>query len=345
MEKKMKAAVIESVNNMNLKDVPVPILKQGECLIKVKYSGICGTDVHILNGAYKTDEFPIIPGHEFVGELVEICGDNPNGIAVGDIVTAQEIVSCGSCEACAKGADNVCSNLKIVGIQQGGSFAEYVKVLTRKTYKIPDDIDLLISSLIEPLAVAVHDVRRSDLNVGETALVSGGGTIGLLIALVARAAGAGMVVISEVSEYRKSFAEKMGFLVVNPLDPDYENQLKKITEGKGFNVSFEASGAKNALGNCIEYTKSTGSVMIVGIPAEMEPLDINKIFKKELRLQGVRMHSQYNYLGAIEMIKSGIISNEISMLISKVYDFDQVGEAFKAALNREDYYKVLVRIL
>jgi 2-desacetyl-2-hydroxyethyl bacteriochlorophyllide A dehydrogenase len=340
----MKAAVIKKAGEMILTDRPMPVLSEGEALIKVKYIGICGSDIHVLKGIHPTAVYPLIPGHEFVGEMVEAKGPEAKRFRPGEIVVAQEIISCGVCDACAKGEDNVCRELKIIGIHTDGGFAQYVKVKTRKMYKIPEDTDLTLAALIEPLAVAVHDVRRSGLKVGETALVVGGGPIGMLVALVAREAGARKVVISEVSAHRLKVAQEMDFDTLNPIEKDFGERLIELSEGRGFDVSFEAAGAPSAIGTCVEHTKNTGNIVIIAMTEQPSVVDTGKVFAKELTLTGVRMHSQYNFLGAVDIVKSGTLNKELKTLITKTFSLDDVLTAFSEAQNGKDNFKILVRV-
>lgn len=340
----MKAAVIEKANEIHLHDVAMPEIHEGEALIRVRYCGICGSDIHVLRGEHPTAQFPVVPGHEFVGELVDIKGFGSEKFEIGDMVVAQPFFSCGNCEPCAQGHDNVCRDLHFMGAHCDGAFAEYVKVLTRKMYKIPNDMDLQLAALTEPVAVAVHDVRRSGLQVGQTALIIGGGPIGMLIAMVARHAGARKVVISEINEFRRNFAEKLGFGTVNPLDKDFDAQLQVLTDGKGFDVCFEVSGSRPGITAAVQYATIGGMVMVIGMTKEPYPVDLSAMFAKELRMQGVRIHAQYNFIGAIELLKDGIINDEFATMISKVYPFKQVEDAFAFAQVPGDYFKIIVEM-
>lgn len=340
----MRAVVFEGPNDLKLKDAVMPALADGEALIKVLYSGICGSDIHLLQGHHPTATFPRIPGHEFVGRLVEIQGHGAEQFHIGELVVAQEIEACGHCDACAKGQDNVCEELKVIGVHVNGSFAEYVKVPIGKMYAYPEGMDLELAALTEPLAVAVHDVRRSGLRVGETAFILGGGPIGLLIAMVARKAGARMVAIAEVNDYRRNFAKEMGFTVLNPADGDYAEQLKGLTDGHGFDVSFEVAGFPDALNICIEHTKASGTVMVVAMTSAPYPINTGPIFFKELDVKGVRIHSQYSFAGAIDIIKSGAMNDELKKLVSKVFPMDEADKAFDFAIQSKEAFKVLVQV-
>lgn len=340
----MKAAVIDRENSIHLQEKEIPKINEGEALIKVRYCGICGSDLHVLHGQHPTATFPVVPGHEFVGELVEINGTGAEGLKPGDMVVAQPFFSCGNCEPCAQGHDNVCRHLKFMGANCDGGFAEYVKVAARKVYKIPEDMDLRLAALAEPVAVAVHDVRRSGLQVGQSVLIIGGGPIGMLIAMVARKSGASKVVISEINQFRCEFAKKLGFETVNPLDDDFSEKMCKLSAGKGFDVTFEVSGSKPGISSAVAYTTIGGMIMVVGMTKEPHPVDLSAMFAKELRMQGVRIHAQYNFIGAIELLKSEDLHEEFASLISKIYSFDDIEKAFEFVQTPGDYFKVLVKM-
>ena len=340
----MKAAIIQRPGVIVVGEAPKPVIQPGEALIRVRYNGICGTDVHLLHGNHPTMKMPLIPGHEIVGEVEEVSGKGAERFQTGDVVVAQELITCGICDACAKGSDNVCRELQIIGIHADGGLAQYVRVMTHKMYALPKDIDLRLAALVEPLAVAVHDVRKSGLKVGETALVIGGGPIGLLIAIVARANGAGKVVIGEVNEYRRNYAKNLGFDVADPLDPDAGEQIRRLGGGCGFDVSFEAAGADSSIAACIEHTKNTGTIVAIAMTKGPVPVDTGKIFAKELTIVGVRVHSHYNFIGAVNMVKSGLYNDVLMGLVSRIYPLDQTARAFEDAEKNKECFKVLIEI-
>ncbi|MCD8084279.1 MAG: alcohol dehydrogenase catalytic domain-containing protein [Clostridiales bacterium] len=340
----MKALVFSAPNEMKLTDMPRPELQAGEALIRVQYIGICGTDVHVFRGHHATAVYPLIPGHEFVGELVEIKGEGADAFQIGDRVVAQEILTCGHCDACARGEDNVCEDLKIIGVHADGGFAEYVRVKTRKMYRVPKDVDLKRAALIEPLAVAIHDVRMSGLKVSETALIIGGGPIGILVGCVAKQAGARRVIVSEVVESRRKIAEELGLLTINPLEPGFDEKLTQLNKGENFDVSFEAAGIPSGITTCVEHTKNTGSIVQIGITKGPYPVDTGKIFAKELRLQGVRIHNQFAFKSAVNAVADGLMDQVLDKVASAVYDFNDIEKAFDCAENNKDALKVLVKI-
>jgi len=339
----MKAAYYAQKQNIELVDLDLPKPKKDEALIRVKYAGICGSDLHVYHGAHPTAKFPVIPGHEFVGELVELGEDAVTDIKPGEIVVAQPFSSCGVCEACISGNDNVCRDLKLLGAHKDGCFAEYVTVQAKKMYRIPGGVDLKLAALTEPLAVAVHDVRNSGLKVGQTALIIGGGPIGIFIAMVAQLAGA-QVYISEVSEFRLEFAKKMGYETLNPMNEDFKDEIAKITKGKGFDVVYEVSGSKAGIASTTELVKVSGTILIVGMAGEKYPVDTMAVFLKQLNLQGVRIHSQEAFSAAVDILANGKLNNQLERLISKTYKLNDVKSAYEYVLSNTDYFKILLEV-
>lgn len=339
----MKAAYYLKKHAIDLADLDIPQPKKGEALIKVKYAGICGSDLHVYHGAHPTAKFPVIPGHEFVGELVELGEDACTEIKPGELVVAQPFSACGVCEACITGNDNVCQSLKLLGAHMDGCFAEYVTIPAKKMYRIPTGLDLQLAALAEPLAVAVHDVRRSGLKVGQSALIIGGGPIGIFIAIVAQLAGA-EVYISEVSDFRLEFAKNMGFHTLNPMDPAFDQQAAEITKGKGFDVVFEVSGSKAGIASMTKLAKISGTVMVVGMASDKHPVDTTSVFLKQLNLLGVRIHSQEAFAAAVDILNNGKLNNQLSRLISKTYALKNVKEAYEYVLSSTDYFKVLLEV-
>jgi len=339
----MKAAYYPEKNTIDYVDLDMPRPKKGEALIKVKYAGICGSDLHVYHGAHPTATFPVIPGHEFVGELVELGEDVNTGVKPGDFVVAQPFSSCGVCEACITGNDNVCQSLKLLGAHTDGCFAEYVTVPAKKVYTLPEGMDLKLAALAEPLAVAVHDVRRSGLKVGQNALIIGGGPIGIFIGIVAQLAGA-QVYISEVSDFRLDFAKSMGFKTLNPTDEAFDRQVAEITKGKGFDVVFEVSGSRAGIASMTGLVKISGTIMVVGMASDKFPVDTTSVFLKQAKLLGVRIHSQEAFAAAVDILIEGKLNDRLNRLISKIYKLEDVKEAYEYVLSGTEYFKVLLEV-
>jgi 2-desacetyl-2-hydroxyethyl bacteriochlorophyllide A dehydrogenase len=340
----MKAAIVRKTGEILVEDLPIPVPGPEEALVKVIYGGICGTDVHVMMGHHPTARFPVVLGHEFVGELVEINTIKDIDIKAGDLVLVQPYVSCGVCDSCIQGRDNVCSKLAILEVHEFGCFAEYVKVPAHKVYKLPANMDLKLAALVEPLAVAVHDVRKSNLQVGQTAFIIGGGPIGALIAIVARLNGVTNIAVSEVNEYRIKFVQDLGFTVINPLETDVLQEVQKITGGKGFDVVYEVSGTKQGAELMTKVVKIGGTVVIVGVPTGIYPVDTGSILAKEIQMTGVRIHSQINFAAAINIMKTGAINDQLVKFIDSEFTLDEIKEAMEFSMKDQKHFKTLIKI-
>ena len=221
---------------------------------------------------------------------------------------------------------------------------QYVTVPSKKLYRLPEGVDLKMATLIEPIAVAVHDVWESGLRVDDTVLVIGGGPIGLLIALIARTAGAKKILISEVNEYRLAVAEKMGFDVINPVKQDVMEETSKQTDGKGFNVVFEASGTKSGAAVMTEAAATRGTIVVVGVPSDIYPINSGKMLAKELKMIGVRIHSQAAFKHAVSIVGSRVIEKELNLIIDKEFSYKQMSDAMKFSLEDAEHIKICIRV-
>jgi 2-desacetyl-2-hydroxyethyl bacteriochlorophyllide A dehydrogenase len=231
-----------------------------------------------------------------------------------------------------------------LGIHIDGCFAEYVKVPLKKIYKIPVNVSYRLASLTEPLAVAVHDVRRSRLAVGETALVIGGGPIGLLIAMVARYAGASRVVISEPNKYRIGIAQALGFEVIDPLASGSEEELMGRTDGEGYDVVFESSGTMPGAALMTKAAKIVGRVIVVGIPRTKPEVDTGAIFAKELDVLGVRIHSQLSFAAAVDVLGKGDLNTELESLITNEFALEEIQKALDFSQEDDKHIKVVLKV-
>ncbi|MBS7577901.1 MULTISPECIES: alcohol dehydrogenase catalytic domain-containing protein [unclassified Enterococcus] len=340
----MKSALFIEPNNVQFTQQEMPVLESNEALIKVKYAGICGSDIHVYQGHHATATYPRIPGHEFVGELIDFQGKMKNGIEIGDAVVAQPFFSCGNCPSCITGYDNVCEELKILGIHVEGTFAEYVKVPIKKLYKVRKDMDMRLAAMAEPLAVAVHDVMTAKLEIGDKVLVSGGGPIGMLIAVVAKHAGA-EVTISEVSDYRLNYAKNMGFNIVNPIKDSLKEYAKTINDGTGFDTVFETSGVASSILASTAAVKIRGKVIIIGIAKENCPFSTNDVYSKELQILGVRVHSQYAFARAVSLLDAGVLDEDLYQILDdKIYPLEEVEAALKYCIEDINHFKTLISI-
>lgn len=313
---------------------------QGSVQIEVAYCGICGTDLHILHGNMDHRVNPPQPiGHEMSGRVAAL-GEGVEGLRVGQSVTVMPLDWCNDCPACADGNQHICHKLDFVGIETTGAMQQYWTVPASLIVPIPDGVDLAHAALVEPLAVAAHDVRRSRLQAGETALVIGGGPIGQLIALVATATGA-QVILAEPNAERRAFAERNGAVVVDPLADDLGAVVTERTGGAGADVVFEVAGVAATALEATAHAKVRGRVVMVAIHAKPVPVDLHRVFWRELEILGARVYERGDFERAVALIADGQIP--CAELISAVVPLADTREAF-ATLEGAGAMKVLIDV-
>ncbi|WP_396667634.1 zinc-binding dehydrogenase [Microbacterium sp. R86528] len=297
----------------------------GEVQIAVSHVGLCGTDLHILHGAMDTRvTFPAIIGHEMSGRVAAL-GDGVTGWGVGDPVTVMPLDWCSACPACEAGNQHICQNLDFIGIDSTGALQERWNVPSRTLVPLPEGLRLRDAALVEPVAVAVHDVRRSELTAGEHAVVIGGGPIGVLIATVARDVGAEVLLI-EVDASRRSAAKALGFRTLDPLASDQVAAVEEWTSGAGADVVFEVSGAAAAVLGTTSLAKVRGTIVVVAIHPEPRPIDLKQVFWRELRLLGARVYQRADFEHAVELLDRGVIPADA--LITDIAALEDIQDAF-----------------
>jgi threonine 3-dehydrogenase len=308
--------------------VHVPDCRPHEVLVRVQATSVCGTDVHIYNWdpwAQARLALPRILGHEAAGEVVAV-GADVQGIAVGDLVSAETHIPCGHCYQCRTGKPEVCRHLKILGVDTDGAFAEYVALPEVDVWKNEPTIPLEFTAIQEPLGNAIDTVLVEDV-AGKTVLVTGCGPIGLLAIGIARASGATCIVASEVSPLRRQLAERMGATrVLNPLEVDIVEAVRAETNGDGVDVLLEMSGQATALKQGLQALTQGGRVSLLGLFAGPVPLDLNtEIILKDVRLYGITgRHIFATWYKAARFLQSGLL--DPSPIITHRFplaDFDQ----------------------
>lgn len=279
----MRAAVYFGKENIQIRDWPAPQPSEGEVVVRVRYTGICGTDMAIYAGMHPRAPPPLVPGHEIFGCIEALSTNTDCSLHVGARVVIYPLISCGRCGPCVEGDAHVCERLGLVGIDRDGGFAELVKVKSHQLVAIPNEIGDEEASLVEPLAAAVHAVRESGFRTGDTVLVAGGGPIGNLIAQVARASGARAVVISEVKAFRRELANHIGLLTFNPAEEDAVPALQRLVGQTSVDIVYEATGLTSAYRDAVRCCRVRGEVSFVGIPKTLPEIDVLRIIFKELR--------------------------------------------------------------
>jgi 2-desacetyl-2-hydroxyethyl bacteriochlorophyllide A dehydrogenase len=338
----MKAAVLTEWKHIELQDIPVPEIGEGECLIRVKCASICGSDVHIYEGHHPTAVTPLVLGHEFVGVVEEIKPQGPTDVAVGDKVVVCPLISCGVCEACQEGNWHVCRNLKLLGIHINGGFAEYVKVPADKVIKVNDTLPDRIAALTEPFAVGFHVNQRAGLSIGDTALVIGGGPIGLIVGMVAKMSGAAQVIFSEINPARVEMIREFGFTAVNPTEEGAIARISELTEDIGFDIVFEVSGSQAGLLMATQTCRIRGTIVPVGFPASKPECDILQVIFKELTIIGSRVYSFDHFKRTTKILEGITKLFDVDKLIYELRSLDELETSFQTMKEGENRGKILI---
>ena len=336
----MKALVWHGPYEVSFEDVAVPSLREEEALIKVGYAGICGSDLTIYAGKHWRSKPPMIMGHEFAGEIVELRSSRTD-LQVGQRVVVEPLLSCGRCYSCREGAYHVCSTLGLLGVDTDGGFAEYVRAPVERIYRMPDSLSMEKAALVEPAAVAVHDVYRSRAKMGDHAVVLGGGTIGLLVAQVARVATSRPVEIVEISDWRLDLAKKLGFDPIDAKRVDVVQEVLRRTDGRGADVLYDAAGAASTADMLAALTRIHGQVVIIAMPKEHHPVDLAAFALKEIDLTGCRVYNYRDFGSAIELIAENKI--DVGSMISHVLPLERGKDALELARKGDASMKVLLK--
>jgi 2-desacetyl-2-hydroxyethyl bacteriochlorophyllide A dehydrogenase len=316
---------------------PVPAPGPGEALLQVRRVGICGTDLHIFQGHLESR----VPHRGIIGhETFAIVAEAPPGseVAAGDRVVVEPLRFCGRCRACRIGAYYVCYDLKVLGVDLPGGMQEYWAVPVARLLKVPPALSDDHAALIEPLAVATHDVRRAGVAAGDAVMVFGGGPIGTLIALVCRHRGARVAVV-EINPFRCEMLRGLGFEVVGP-DLDPVRFAGAFSGGDGVDVAFEVTGHPAAVRAVTDVVRVWGTVSIVAIHAEPMPVNLYRLFFREITVHGSRLYAREDWEEAIRLGASGAVP--LAPLVSRKIPLEALQDGMEQALGGGPVMKVLV---
>lgn len=314
-----------------LVDVPEPEVGINDVLIKVKKTGICGTDVHIYNWdewAQKTIPVPMVVGHEFVGEVVRV-GSNVSDFFPGEIVSAEGHVVCGRCRNCLAGRRHLCNHTRGIGVNRPGAFAEYISVPMTNVWHHRPGIDLDIAAIFDPFGNAVHTALSFNV-LGEDVLITGAGPIGVMAAAVVKHAGARFVVVSDVNPYRLELAKKMGAdAVVNPMQKSITDIQKELQMQEGFDVGLEMSGNASAFRGMIDNMAHGGKIAMLGIPTEPIAINWSDVVFKMLTIKGIYGREMYEtWYKMTVMLQGGL---DISPVLTHRFHYTEYEKAFEIA--------------
>lgn len=314
-------------------DVPMPTIGDNDVLVKIKKTAICGTDVHIYNWdewSQKTIPVPMVVGHEFAGEIVEM-GKNVKGFKVGDRVSAEGHIVCGHCRNCRAGKVHLCPNTIGIGVNRQGCFAEYLSVPASNLYKLPEKVTDDLGAILDPMGNATHTALSFDL-IGEDVLITGAGPIGIMAARIAKFVGARNVVITDVNPYRLDLATKMGAtLAVDVSKETIKDAMKRLGMKEGFDVGLEMSGNGRAFNDMLKAMKNGGNISLLGILPSNTTIDWSDVIFKGLFLKGIygrEMYETWYKMGA--MIEAGLDMNPIITHKFKVDDFQKGFDAMRS---------------
>jgi len=330
----MKALVKEKAQpGLWLADVPIPKIGINDVLIKVLRTGICGTDLHIYQWdawAQKTIPVPMVVGHEFVGEIVEV-GSNVADFWPGEIVSGEGHVVCGHCRNCLAGRRHLCKDTKGVGVNREGAFAEYISLPMTNVWVHDTHIERDVQSIFDPFGNAVHTALQFDV-LGEDVLITGAGPIGIMAAAIVKHAGARYVVVTDLNPYRLELARKMGAtLAVDPRQTSIAEVQNQLGMREGFDVGLEMSGNPQAFRDLLANMCHGGKIAMLGIPAEPIAIDWNTVIFNMLTIKGIYGREMYEtWYKMTVMLQSGL---NIEPVITHRFDYTDFQKGFDAMLS------------
>jgi len=355
--KKMQAAYLEKPGKIVIRRISIPSIKKNEVLVKVARCGVCMTDVHMYKGSFPV-KMPVILGHEFsgtiekVGEKVSsyanLTGQIP--IKIGDRVSAIPLISCDLCPACLKGKGNLCESAQSIGgageIVNNGAFAQYIKLPARVLYKLPDNMSYVTGAFIEMTACCLHGIDLSRIRQGDSILLIGAGTVGLLLLELVKLQGPSQIIVSEcISERRKLAKARGADFVIDPMRTDHPvNEIKEITSGQGADVVIEAVGSPQTTEQAIQMAKKGGMINIFGVAdtkafSQIKPFDI---YFRELTVIGTYAVTLDTFNRAAKLLASGRL--DIDYLLTEEFPLCELEKAILMMEKKEGLKKQIVMV-
>lgn len=326
----MRQAVLVEPKHVEIREVDAPKasdLKEHQVLLKIKKIGICGSEIHSYHGSHPATFYPVVQGHEYSAEVVAT-GKAVTVCKAGDFVTARPQLVCGKCKPCLRGEYNICENLKVQAFQANGAAQDFFIVDDDRVAVLPKGLPLDYGAMIEPVAVAVHATLRAGDLKGRNVVVSGAGTIGNLVAQVAKAKGAKRVLITDISDFRLETARKCGIMdTLNVTTTPLKKGIRNLFGEEDFQTAFEVSGVESSIRSLMECIEKGGTIIVVAVFDKDPALSMFYLGEHELKMNGTLMYRHEDYLTAIELVGSGDIC--LSPLISNHFRFEEYSEAYK----------------
>lgn len=340
----MKALVLEDVKQFSYQDVSEPEIAPDEVLIQVKATGICGSDIHGMDGSSGRRIPPIIMGHESAGVIAQV-GEAVTDWQLGDRVTFDSTIYCGECHFCKRGEINLCDNRRVVGVscgdyRQHGAFAEFLAVPARILYRIPDNLSFVHAAFVEPVSIAVHAVERTPIALNDTAVVVGTGMIGLLLIQVLKQSGCGRIIGVDIDDERLALARELGADVTfNSHDEAILEHIFNYTDNRGADIAFEVVGITPTLQLGINALRKGGALTLVGNISAYAELPIQNVVTREISLYG-SCTSQGEYPVSLDLLSQGKIN--VEALITDIVPLSEGAAWFERLYNEKGLLKVLL---
>lgn len=339
----MLQQVMTAPGKIKFHEIPVPEIKPNEVLVKIIKIGVCGSDIHVYHGEHPFTSYPVTQGHEVSGEVVKTGGE-VTGLTEGQKVTIQPQVVCGECYPCRHGKYNLCEELKVMGFQTTGMASHYFAVDAAKVTPLPEEMSFDEGAMIEPLAVAVHAVKRAGDVKGAKIAVLGAGPIGILVAQTAKGLGAESVMITDVSDLRLEKAKECGVdFCVNTRNKDFgEAMLQNFGPDKA-DVIYDCAGNNITMGQAVKYARKGSTIILVAVFADLGQIDLAVLNDHELDLNTSMMYRNEDYLDAIRLVNEKKVVLE--PLISQHFAFQDYLKAYQYIdENRESTMKVIINV-
>ena len=339
----MKAGVMVEPEKIEIREVKTPDYGDNEVLIKVKYCGICGTDIHIYNGVYSRDKLPLIPGHEFVG-TVAAAGPMVKNLSEGDTVLADINLGCGSCKFCKQNKPLLCSEMSQIGIHRDGAFAEYVSVPASYVVKLDEGVPLDQMALVEPLSCCVRTFRLSNVSFAKSLVIVGGGSMGLLLVQMAKLAGAAPVIMAARRQETLDMAVEMGADRTVLLGDGDVEKVRELTEGYGADYVIEAVGKPQTYAKAVDMVGPGGKLIAFGLMGDGEsvPMEFLKTVLQEQSVSGACAGAGSDITDAVRLVENGRFN--LSRYTENILPLDKIADGFNLVMNDKSVLKVLIDV-
>ena len=339
----MLQQVMTEPGKIIFREVEKPRPGPGQVLIRISHIGVCGSDIHVYHGTHPFTPYPVTQGHEVSG-FIEETGGGVTGFTPGQKVTIQPQVTCGECHPCRHGKYNLCEKLKVMGFQTTGTASEFFCVDASKVTPLPETMTMEEGAMLEPLAVAVHAVRRAGDVRGLDICILGAGPIGILTAQAAKGLGARRVMITDISGIRLAKAAEVGVdCCVNTRDRDFGAAFAEYFGPDKADVIYDCAGTDITMDQAIQNARKGSTIILVAVFGKKASVDLAVLNDHELDLNTTMMYRNEDYLGAIDLVQAGKV--RLAPLISAVFPFRRYPEAYQFIdANRESTMKVLIDV-